>query len=990
MWKVKWANVIATVLLLGSVVQASYDVTSRDDIIVGVPNDGDWPKQESPASAIDDHENTKYLHFKGDRVPDAGPTGFRVTPALGPTVVSGMTFTTANDCPARDPVEFELHGSNESIDGPYKLIARGEIVDFKESWPWPRNAKTMTTIMFSNNTAYRHYQVLFPAIRNPADGCANSMQIAEVELLAITYKATAPEPPEGAVLMSPVPLQWTSGETAALHDVYFGRTPQLTEANLIASLQPTFPAMCQMPPDLEPGATYYWRVDQIDGNGKVYVGDVWHFVATPNTAYSPSPRDGDKWIRTDTILSWLPGRTATAHEVFFGTRKQDVIARGASVCRGNQDATIYDPGLLEPGATYYWAVDELDGGSRYEGPVWSFTTFFSGGVKAEYFPNMTLAGEPAVTQIEDRIDHDWGEGTIAGLLNDGVSARWTADLEIAIADAYTFITTSDDGVRLWLDGKLLIDNWTGHGPMDDYSRPVELAPGIYSLRMEWYEVWMGAMIQLWWQTPSTGRQIIPAGPLQPPLWAKPLCPANGDANVPQNVTLTWSAGDLAVAHDVYFGRDAEAVAAATPADAAIYRGRLPLQQTAWTPGPLEWHQTYYWRIDEINPDAPESPWKGRVCSFTTADLLIVDDFESYTSVPGQELSQMWIDGGTGATVSVDGTTVHSGHQAMRLRYDNASLPYYSETQRIWATPQDWTAGGTSDLSLWFRGYPVAFQETSPGHYVVGSTSGDIGGARDHFRFIYRQLGGNGSITARIDSVRDAADWTRAGVMIRDSVQASSAYGFMLATPNGRRAFQNRVRSNASETYSTHSGSGAIGFPFWVRLERRGNVFTAYYSQDGQTWIPQPSNEGAAGNASPNPQTITMNARGNVLVGLALTSGDLQQTTVAEFSDVTTTGNVSEQWLLADIGGVNPSNSPGDFYVTVGDASGHRGTIVHPTSDALLTTEWTEWRVPFADLLALGVDVTAVGGMSLGIDNRNRQAEAGSGIVHIDYITVPRP
>jgi len=999
MWRAKYINVAAMVLLLCSVVQAAHDVTGRDDVIVGVPNDGDWPSQESPASAIDDHENTKYLHFKGDRLPDAGPTGFRVTPTAGPTVVSGMTFTTANDCPARDPIEFELHGSNQSIDGPYTLIAKGQIVDFQEAWGWPRNMKTTTPIVFSNNTAYRHYQVLFPAIRDPADGCANSMQIAEVELLEMTYKATAPEPPEDAVIAIPTLLQWTAGETAALHNVYLGTTPGLTEADLIASLQPAFPAVCQMPADLEPGATYYWRVDQIDGEGKVYTGDVWHFVATPNTAYSPSPRDGDKWIAMDAVLMWLPGRMGTTHEVFFGTSKQAVIARDASVFQGNQTATIYNPGPLEPGVTYYWAVDEMNDDSRYEGRVWSFTTFSGGGVKAEYFPNMTLSGKPVVTQIEDRIEHYWGEGAIVGSLRDAVSARWTADLEIAIADTYTFITTSDDGVRLWLDGKLLIDNWTGHGPMDDYSRPVELAPGIYSLRLEWYDLQMGATLQLWWQTPSTGRQIIPAGPLQPLVRAKPLYPANGDVNVPQNVMLRWSPGELAVAHDVYFGQDAEAVAAATPADAALYQGRLPVQQTTWTPGPLQWNQTWYWRIDEVNPEVPERPWQGRVCSFTTADLLILDDFESYTSEAGQEVFQTWIDGvnrsdlpgnGTGAAIGVDDTGVRSGRQAMQLRYDNTNPPHYSETQRVWAIPQDWTAGGAGDLSLWFRGYPRAFQETSPGHYRMSSTSGDVWGSRDHFRFVYKELGGSGSITARIDSVREAADGAGAGIMIRDSLHPSSAYGFMLVTPDGRRAFQNRTRSDTSETYSTHSSAGAIGFPFWVRLERRGNLVTASYSEDGQTWVPQPSYESTGSDASPNPQTINVKGRGSIFIGLALTSGDPQLTTVAEFSDVTITGTVSGQWQVADIGGANPSNSPGNFYVTISDALGHRGKIVHPEPDTLLMTEWTEWRIPLTDLLALGVDTKAVRSLSLGIDNRDQPAEAGSGIVHIDDLTVPRP
>jgi len=296
-----------------------------------------------------------------------------------------------------------------------------------------------------------------------------------------------------------------------------------------------------------------------------------------------------------------------------------VVVRDAGALMGTFVAQMCDPGALEPGVTYYWAVDELNEGGRYAGPVWSFTTFNGGGVKAEYFPNMTLSGEPILTQIEDQINYFWN-GTIVDGLSDAVSARWTADLEIAIADAWTFITTSDDGVRLWLDGELVIDNWTDHGPMDDYSGPRELAPGFYSLRLEWYDLQAGSTIQLWWQTPGVDRRILPAGPLQPPLRAKLPDPANGDVNVPCDVVLAWSTGDLAVAHDVYFGRDAAAVAAATPADTTLYQGSLPLERTTWTPGPLEPNQTYYWRIDEVNPEDPNSPWKTQVWTFTTADL----------------------------------------------------------------------------------------------------------------------------------------------------------------------------------------------------------------------------------------------------------------------------------------------------------------------------------------------------------------------------------
>jgi len=156
---------------------AQADVTSPMDFIRGVPNDGDWPSVEHPALAIDDNIHTKYLHFKGE----TQPTGFQVTLSAGPMAVNELILTTANDAPERDPVAFELSGSNASIDGPYILVARGEIVDFARAAAWPRFTKNMTPIQFANTVAYAHYQLLFTRVRNAAG--ANSMQIAEVEML---------------------------------------------------------------------------------------------------------------------------------------------------------------------------------------------------------------------------------------------------------------------------------------------------------------------------------------------------------------------------------------------------------------------------------------------------------------------------------------------------------------------------------------------------------------------------------------------------------------------------------------------------------------------------------------------------------------------------------------------------------------------------------------------------------------------------------------
>ncbi|MHC4535156.1 MAG: sugar-binding protein, partial [Planctomycetota bacterium] len=161
------------------------DVTASGDVVKGVPDeprDGSvagWPDGEYPWLAVDDDVSTKYLHFRGE----VSPTGFVVEPASGASIVTGLAFTTANDAAERDPISFELSGSNNSIDGPYELIAAGDIVDFAGADAWPRFTMNATPIAFENDAAYKYYQVMFPVVRDAAS--ANSMQIAEVELLGV-------------------------------------------------------------------------------------------------------------------------------------------------------------------------------------------------------------------------------------------------------------------------------------------------------------------------------------------------------------------------------------------------------------------------------------------------------------------------------------------------------------------------------------------------------------------------------------------------------------------------------------------------------------------------------------------------------------------------------------------------------------------------------------------------------------------------------------
>jgi hypothetical protein len=181
---------LLAVLLSGQAI-LPMDVTSPGDIVRGVPDDGNWPVGETPELALDDDAGTKYLHFLGQ----IQPSGLQITPLAGATVVTGLSLTTANDAPERDPTAFELSGSNVGIDGPYTLIARGYITDFDQVESWPRLTKNTTPVMFPNDTAYTHYQLLFTRVRDAAQ--ANSVQIAEVELLSLAAPALPPEPNAG-------------------------------------------------------------------------------------------------------------------------------------------------------------------------------------------------------------------------------------------------------------------------------------------------------------------------------------------------------------------------------------------------------------------------------------------------------------------------------------------------------------------------------------------------------------------------------------------------------------------------------------------------------------------------------------------------------------------------------------------------------------------------------------------------------------------------
>ncbi|UCE48177.1 MAG: hypothetical protein JSW47_21580, partial [Phycisphaerales bacterium] len=139
-----------------------------------------------------------------------------------------------------------------------------------------------------------------------------------------------------------------------------------------------------------------------------------------------------------------------------------------------------------------------------------------------------------------------------GLPSDNFAVRWTGEIEAQHTEAYKFTAGSDDGVRVWLNGELIIENWTVHDRAENASDPIELVAGQkYPIVYEGYEAGGEAEWQLYWESPSTPREVVPTEVLYPVIKAQDFpasdpIPADGSVLGQTWVNLQWTSGPRAV------------------------------------------------------------------------------------------------------------------------------------------------------------------------------------------------------------------------------------------------------------------------------------------------------------------------------------------------------------------------------------------------------------------------------------------------------------
>ena len=773
-------------------------------------------------------------------------------------------------------------------------------------------------------------------------------------------KAYNPDPADGAAyVFTDVDLTWRPGLNAALHYVYFG--DNFDEVNTAVGAAPL------TDPTYDPGplakdTTYYWRVDELVG-AETLRGDVWSFSTIP--AITVTDPNLLCWWTLDegsgrNVLDW----SGHGHNGTFRSEPQwvDGYLDGALRFDGVDDYVIHQSPEAQNFDNFtvaLWAKADMLGQGQYMSPFSSHTPNSSGfqiDVDGTYpgIYRTNTAGDP---------------GPVFG----PVTLGWV----------HLALVAEGNNLQYYYNG-----TWANSHTYEDNDLLFnEFMIGSSRNNTNYFD---GIVDDLRVYTKALTQEEVQLVMRGDPRMAWNPSPADGSTpDIDGAIPLSWTRGDDASQHDMYLGTDMDAVKNVDASDTTgIYRGRQ--SAATYAPDDVEWGGgPYYWRVDEVNTDGTIT--EGRIWTFTVTDFILVDDFESYTDneVDGEAIWQHWIDGfgvpSNGAQVGyllppyAEQTIVNNGNQSMPLLYDNTAGVTNSEASLALTAPRNWTRHGLSDLSLWFIGYPASvgsFMEAPSGTYTMAASGVDIAGTADQFHFAFKTLNGPGSIVARVNSVENTHAWAKAGVMIRETLDAGAKHAFACVTPDNGVASQGRTAIDGASFSTNQTG---IMAPYWVKLERdsAGN-FTVSHSANGTTWE-------AVENSIPTNIPMTS----DVCIGLALTSHDAAQACQAVFSNVTMSGNVTGQWAHQDVGIV--SNAAEPLYVALLNANGASGVVANEDSTAATVEEWTEWRIPLRAFGDQGVNLADVDSIAIGLGTKaGVAASGGSGTIYIDDIRLYRP
>jgi len=715
-------------------------------------------------------------------------------------------------------------------------------------------------------------------------------------------------------------------------------------------------------------------------------------------AENPAPEDEAADVIHDIVLGWTAGEFAATHDVYFGTTFADVNDAGRGDPRDvlvsqGQAGTAYKPAdLLEYGQTYYWRVDEVNAApdnTIFKGPVWSFT------VEPFGYP---IGNVTATASSQSRADGG-PENTVngSGLNADDQHSVNLSQMWISSNAKPHWIQYEFDRIyklhELWVwNSNQVVETFVGFGAKDvtiEYSTDGQTwvvleGPHVFARATGAATYTANTIVDLAgvearfvrltidsnWGGITQQVSLSEVRFFQVPVRAREPKPADGGSDVLLTASMDWRPGREATSHRVFFGEDGEKVAAGAVAPSIV-------TEHSYTPAPMTFGTKYFWRVDEIGE---AGTYEGSVWSFTSQEFAPLDDFEGYTDDEGSRIYEHWLDGIAdpaygGSTVGymtapfAEQSIVHGGSQSMPLEYDNTKAPYFSEAVLEFDSPQNCTGSAASEVCVWTRGRPAvpaaAVAETD-GKLSLTTAGGDIWNNCDDFTYIYKTLSGNGAMVARVTSVgAGTSTWAKGGVMIRDSINGGSKHAMMVITAGGGNGASFQYRSTIDGASANTDSTAVVAAPYWVKLERAGDVLTGSLSADGKTWSTLGS--------------TTLPMADPVLIGLAASSGVVDVDRTFQFESITGTGSITGTWTQSDID-VALYNDAAPMYLTIMDSAGKSATVA---SDAAATAaNWTRWTIPMSSFN--GVNFSRVKKLTIGVGAKGATT-GGSGIVFIDDI-----
>ncbi|MHC4067597.1 MAG: LamG domain-containing protein, partial [Planctomycetota bacterium] len=442
--------------------------------------------------------------------------------------------------------------------------------------------------------------------------------------------AYAPVPADGAKFVEPEPtLTWLPGFGAKFHTVYFSDS-----FDDVSSAEGGVPQVGAsfVPGALELDKTYYWRVDEFIGTA-TNRGDVWSFTTLP---LIPPTDDADlvAWWRLDegtgsTALDWSGNGN---HVTLFGSEWVTPGVLGDAALSIGRYGAIQNLNYAASDLTEVTVTAWVRTSSPGDQYIVSFdrNEYYrleingdGGGPGQIGWDVMTSSGQidyGSVTRVDDGRWHH-----ITGVFANGTATIYIDGApEPSATGGPTFGTGTTRFGYIGANSEATDFNVGRGGGSPVEGEVADIRIYHRALTLEEIQLIMRGDPRLAW------------GP----------SPSDGSTPDIDNATpLSWSAGDDATSHEVYFGTDEETVKNADTSDTTgIYQGRqnatsfTPAEGVEWGGGP------YFWRVDENNNDGTVT--KGRVWRLTVADFILVDDFESYTDddAANQAIWQHWIDG----------------------------------------------------------------------------------------------------------------------------------------------------------------------------------------------------------------------------------------------------------------------------------------------------------------------------------------------------------